>query len=140
MKNTDPNMLTGYTACDNRQTLQNLLYAYYHIGNMRNKINHAEDGGMVETRLVVAENDQSQAFIWLKDGIDFFIDSYENAMKEVEGKNPKIVKITSSQVKQWAETIRRDGKQEEQEKPKGWRRKRPQTSRHRLFGNEGKHV
>ena len=95
---------------------------------------------MAETRLAVAENDQSQAFILLKDGIDFFIDSYEKAMKEVEGKNPKIVKITSSQVKQWAETIRRDGKQEEQEKPKGWRRKRPQTSRHRLFENEGKHV
>ena len=151
LKNTDPNMLTGYTACDNRQTLQNLLYAYYHIGNMRNKINHAEDEGMVDTRLVVAENDQSQAFIWLKDGIDFFIDSYENAMKEVEGKNPKIVKITSSQVKQWAETIGRGEKREKQEKQekqeeqgkqekqdeqgkqkkrKWWRRKRPQAQPH----------
>ena len=112
LQNTDPNIITGYTACDSPRTLQNLLYAYYHTGYLRNKINHADDDAMAETRLVVSESDEGEAFARMKESIEFFIVSYENAVKELEGKNPVVVKITSSEVKQCADTIRRDERKE----------------------------
>ncbi len=113
LNNTNPDLITGYTACDDPQTLKNLLYAYYHIGYLRNKINHADDDAMVETRLVVAESDESHAFIVMKESIDFFIESYERALKELEGKNPHIVKIASSRVKQWADMVKKDVRKDE---------------------------
>ena len=116
LKNTDPEKLTGYTACDNPKTLQNLLYAYYHTGDLRNKINHADDAAMAELRLAVAESDESLAFIRMKDCIDYFIESYEKAVQELEGKKPNVIKTTSAEVKQWAETIRREERNEREER------------------------
>ena len=118
LNNTSPDVITGFTACDNPQTLQNLLYAYYHTGELRNKISHADDDAMAETRLVVSESDESLAFTRMKESLDFFIDSYEKAVSELEGKTPNIVKITSLQVKQWADTIRKDEKKDCQPRKK----------------------
>lgn len=108
LTNTDPNLITGYTACDHIETVQNLLYAYYHIGVVRNKTNHADDEAMADRRLIVAENEVSYALLWLKESIDYFISSYEKALEELKGKTPNIVKITSSDVRICAEQIRRD--------------------------------
>ena len=83
---------------------------------MRNKINHADDAAMAELRLAVAESDESLAFIRMKDCIDYFIESYEKAVQELEGKKPNVVKTTSAEVKQWAETIRREERNEREER------------------------
>ena len=147
LNNTNTDIITGYTACDNPQTLKNLLYAYYHTGFLRNKINHAEINAMAETRLVVSESDESLAFLRMKESIEFFIDSYEKAVKELEGKKPNVVKITSAQVKQWADTIRKDEKSdnhprkdENNENPDNHSRKdEPESGRHPRWMGRRKH-
>ena len=42
LENTDSSMITGLSACDDTDTLQNVLFAYYHLGFVRNKISHAD--------------------------------------------------------------------------------------------------
>ena len=88
------------------QTLQNLLYAYYHVCIVRNKINHADAAAMAEQRLSVSESDESSALIWLKDSVNFFIESYEAAMKELKGKTPHVVLISADEVKKAADRIK----------------------------------
>ena len=41
LENTDSSMITGLSACDDKDTLQNVLFAYYHLGFVRNKIRTA---------------------------------------------------------------------------------------------------
>lgn len=112
LQNTDPALITGFTACDNLDTLQNLLFAYYHIGTMRNKISHADTSAMAESRLAVSESDESSALLWMKDGIDFFIASYERAMAEVQDKKPTVVPITADEVRTAAEHMKYERRRE----------------------------
>ena len=106
VENKDPDLITGYTACDNLQTLNNLLYAYYRIGVVRNKINHAETEVIAESRLNVSESDENAALLMMKDSVDFFIKSYETAMKELEGKTPHVVLISSDEVRKAEDRIK----------------------------------
>ena len=99
VENTNPTMIEGFTACDSLETLENILFAYYHISVVRNKISHADEDAMAETRLMVSDSDESSAMVWMKDAIDYFIDSYEKAMSEVENKNPQVVLISSDEVR-----------------------------------------
>ncbi|MBR3240983.1 MAG: hypothetical protein IKF99_21415 [Oscillospiraceae bacterium] len=110
--NSDPSLITGITACSSRETLMNLLFAYYHIGDVRNKINHAETTKLGDSRLVVSESDESAALIRTKDSVDFFIESYEKAVAELQGKKPRVVLISSDDVRRAAENMKQNPRRE----------------------------
>jgi hypothetical protein len=106
IKNPAPEKIGGHTACDSIETVQNVLYAYFHLGTVRNKISHADTDAMAERRLIVSESDVSSAMLLMRESIEFFIASYEKAMEEVRGKNPKIVAISPNDVRNVADQIR----------------------------------
>ena len=108
VENKDTNLITGFTACDNLQTLNNLLYAYYHLGALRNKINHADASAFAEFRLNVPESDEGAAMHLLRDGVEFFIRSYEGAMEEIKGKTPHVVLISADEVRRAADRMKND--------------------------------
>ena len=103
VENTDPSVITGCTACEHIETLKNVLYAYYHIGDVRNKISHADGRAMADHRLIVSESDVSPALVWMKESIDFFIENFEKAEAETRGKKPNVVLITADEVRRAAE-------------------------------------
>jgi len=104
----DPEKIRGCTACDSLDTVENVLFAYYHLGAVRNKISHADEGAMAEQRLVVSESDISSAMLMMRETIDYFIISYEKALAEVKGKNAKIVHVSPNQVRKASERIRHE--------------------------------
>ena len=109
LESRGPGKIWGHTVCDNPETVQNVLYAYYHLGVVRNKVSHADETGLLaESRLIVSENDISSGMLILRESIEYFILSYEKAMAEVAGKNPKIVLIPAYDVREAAERLRRD--------------------------------
>ncbi len=108
VENSDLSLITGITACESIETLQDILYAYYHIGDIRNKINHAEASSLTENRLVVSESDDPIALVRVKESIDFFINSYEKAMAEVQDKKPNVVIITGDDVRIASERMRHE--------------------------------
>ena len=83
-------------------------FNYYHVGDVRNKISHADATAMTEGRLVVAESDEHSALIWMRDSIEFFIDRYEKAMVQVQGKKPNVVIITGDDVRIAAEHMKHE--------------------------------
>lgn len=108
IENRDPAKISGHTACNNIETVQNVLYAYFHLGVVRNKISHADYDAMAERRLIVSESDESFAMVLMKQSIEYFIMCYEKAIKEIEGKKSKIVTITSEDVRNAAENMKRE--------------------------------
>ena len=108
IQSRDSSKIWGHTVCDNPETVQNVLYAYYHLGEVRNKISHADVEAMADQRLIVAESDVSYYMLHMRESIEYFILSYEKAMAEVQGKNPNIVPITAEAVREAADRIRRE--------------------------------
>ena len=108
IKNCSPEKISGHTACSSIDTVQNILYAYFHLGVVRNKISHADYNAMAERRLIVEESDISYAMILMKQSIEYFIKCYEKAIEETRGKNPKIVTISSEDVRNAAERMKRE--------------------------------
>ena len=108
IENTDPTKISGHTACDGIDTVRNVLYAYFHLGEVRNIISHADADAMAERRLNVSESDSSYAMIMMRESIEYFIKSYEKAMEEVRGKNPTIVFISADDVRNAADRVRRE--------------------------------
>lgn len=118
VENKDPDLITGYTECSNLQTLNNLLYAYYRIGVVRNKINHAETEAIAESRLNVSESDENAALLMMKDSVDFFIKSYETALEEIRGKTPHVVLISPDAVRKRMDQIKNNRPKQGQETEK----------------------
>jgi uncharacterized phage-like protein YoqJ len=108
----DPALITGFTACDDRKKVENLLCAYDYIGEVRNKISHANAQVLSDGRLMVSESDESAALLLTKESIEYFIDCYEKAMAEVQGKNPHVVLITTKDVKKVAEQMKYEKRSE----------------------------
>ena len=108
--NETPEKITGHTACDDTITVQKVLYAYYHLGEVRNKISHADTRAMAECRLIVYDNEISSAMLLMRESIEFFINNYEEALEEVRYKNPNIVTITSEEVRNASERLKRENK------------------------------
>ena len=94
----DDRYITPVTACDDRELLENLLYAYYHIGDIRNMTNHAEDREE-DTRLIVDEKDDSIRLVKITEAIEYFIRCYDAVTENIGDKEFNVVRISSSEVK-----------------------------------------
>ena len=105
-----PDKIAGHTACSSIESVQKVLYAYYHLGEVRNKISHADSRAMAESRLIVYENDISSAMLVMRETIEYFINSYEASLEEVKGKAPNIVIITPEEVRKTADMLKRGTK------------------------------
>jgi len=104
--NHNPSVITGFTACENLETLQDILYAYYQIGYIRNKISHADAGTMEMKNKEASDSSDFSALAMMTESIEFFIDSYEKSIAEVQGKNPNVIIITGDEVRMISDSMR----------------------------------
>ena len=113
----DPDKISGHTVCDRIDTVQNVLYAYFHLGEVRNKISHADSTAMAEWRPNVSDSDLSYAMVMMRESIEFFISSYEKALAEVQGKNPTILAISPDDVRNAANRMKHDRDHDDRRQP-----------------------
>lgn len=99
LDNEDPEKLNAYTACDDRGLVTKLLYAYYHVGDIRNYINHADERFGSETSLMPDDKDESRRSVLIVEAIEFFIYSYEAVLANIGDKELDVVRIESGEVK-----------------------------------------
>lgn len=111
IENKDPDKINGHTACGNIETVKNVLYAYFNLGTVRNKISHSDSDAMAEKRLIVSKKDVSYAMHLMMQSIEYFIMNYEKALAETKGKTPKIVYISSDDVRKAADSMKRERNQ-----------------------------
>ena len=112
----NPSLITGYTACDSLETLQDALFAYYHVGALRNKISHADSKSMERWNREGPDSDENSALARMKDSIELFIESYEKAMAEVQGRDPHVVIITGDDVRRTAESMKESMKRNREDR------------------------
>ncbi len=99
LDNPDPSkMMTGYTVCTDREALENLLYAYYHIGEIRNITNHASVDEKDE-RLMVDIDDVSARMATIREAMDYFLKCYDTVMENMPEEKPQVVRITIAELR-----------------------------------------
>ena len=107
LESTDVRYITAYTACDDMDLLENVLYSYYHIGDIRNLTNHAESREGEDTRLIVDEKDDSIRLLKISEAIEFFIRCFDAATANIGDKELDVVRINSGEVKGFAKRLER---------------------------------
>ena len=103
-----PEIIKAYTKCEEKESVKNLLYAYYHIGEVRNKTNHAEESSMEDSRLIYDPNDVSFRMSWIIESIEYFIKCFDicNGMVHVE--EGEIPLVSAQDVRFKANAIRHE--------------------------------
>jgi hypothetical protein len=89
------------------ELLENVLYAYYHIGDIRNLTNHAESREGEDTRLIVDEKDDSIRLLKISEAIEYFIRCLDAVVENIGDKELDVVRINSGEVKGFAKRLER---------------------------------
>ena len=105
LDNTNPDFITGYTACDDRQLLEDLLFAYLRIGTIRNNTNHAGNDYDEPDTLFPDEKADSGQLRVITECIQYFIDLFDKVSENISGRNPSVVTISCAEVKTAARVL-----------------------------------
>ena len=104
---TEKNVLRTHTDCPDEKALGNLLYAYYEVGNVRNKTNHAENasGSFGAYR---KDSDVSERMSLIKSSVESFIHGYDKVMKLIgEDGGKRVVYVTNDEIKAYSNELRK---------------------------------
>ena len=101
----DESLIRAHTICPDRSALNDLLFAYYHIGDIRNSTNHATDeySGFYT---IMADTDPGERVKDISQAIDYFIHCYDRVCGMIAGKEANVVTIRTSELADYAKTIR----------------------------------
>ncbi|MBP3893416.1 MAG: hypothetical protein J6D34_05165 [Atopobiaceae bacterium] len=102
---TNEKVIRGLTRCTDRSALYDLLYAYYHMSDVRNATNHAETSGEIALR---EDSDVSVRLHMIESALKFFIKSYDRVNAALEESDEPIRKITTADLFAYSRTLRPD--------------------------------
>jgi hypothetical protein len=107
----DESLIRAQTVCPDRAALKDLLFAYYHLGDVRNQTNHAteEFSGFYT---VMPESDPGERKKLITQAIDYFLHCYDTVCELIRGKNAHVVKIETSELADYANTLRSESRRD----------------------------
>ena len=117
LDNTSPEFITSHTMLEDRELLQELLYTYYRVGDIRNKTNHAEETRAEEHRLFMDQKEVPVRMSQIQEVITYFLLLYDKAIESLEGVEPNVVPISLGEVTAEARKLQaEEDKEKEKEK------------------------
>ena len=107
----DESILRGLTVCPDRAALKDLLFAYYHLGDVRNLTNHAaeEYGGFYT---IMPDTDPGERMKVITQAIEFFIHCYDRVAELIEGQTAHVVTVKTAEIADYARTLRDAGRRD----------------------------
>lgn len=112
LQNTDPKEIRACSACTDPGALEDLLFAYYHIGDVRNATNHANESfdGFLE---IMRDSDCSERMDTIRQAVDFFLHCYEKVDSLTNPENAHVVTITTEEILARTDAMREEFKARE---------------------------
>lgn len=101
-KNKD--LIPAFSRCPDKQALEDLLFAFYYVGTVRNTINHANDlsDEDKDSILLRDETDESVKMQIVSESILYFLKCYDKVLSLLPDEEFTPLEITSSEV--WAKS------------------------------------
>lgn len=93
----DSQQIRPLSICDDREALKELLFAYYHLGDVRNLTNHAREefSGFYS---FIDEADAGTRMKAISSAVDYFLHCYERVCDLCAGKEASVVTVTPLEV------------------------------------------
>lgn len=100
LERDNPKLMKAYSQITDVKVLEELLYAYYYIGPIRNLVSHGNNGEKQYPwqRLMHKESNTVRL---MKEAIDHFIFVYDAVKKELNDSSFEIEKITGQELRQY---------------------------------------
>ena len=105
LDNQNPEEIRAWTVCPDKGAVEDLLFAYYYIGDVRNQTNHAEqtyDGFYT----IMSDSDSGERMDLIRQSIDYFLHCYDRVTQLSEGRTANVIEITNEEIIQCADQIR----------------------------------
>lgn len=101
----NPEEIKACTVCPDREALENLLFAYYYVGDVRNSTNHAAEtfDGFYE---IMQDSESSDRMELIRQSIDYFLYCYDKVDQLTKDKKPNVVQITTVEVEKYSNELR----------------------------------
>lgn len=101
----DENEIRALTVCPDRSALQDLLFSYYHLSDVRNSTNHAaeEFGGFYTVK---ADDDPSERMKTITQAVDYFLSSYDKVIRLINGKTANVVTVKTIELIEYSKKLR----------------------------------
>jgi hypothetical protein len=111
----DDSLIRAHTLSPDREALENLLFAYYYLGDVRNATNHAQDefSGFAS---IMDDSDVSERMTMISQAVEYFIHCYEEMTKLLAGRDKKddkeVIMISPSEISDYANVLRKAARDE----------------------------
>ena len=101
----NPDEIRAHTVCQDRPAMENLLFSYYYLSDVRNETNHALDSSDVFAD-IMKDSDSSERMDMIRQSIKYFLHCYDKVAQATENKEPNVVKITYDDYADYVEELR----------------------------------
>lgn len=111
----DDSLIRAHTLSPDREALENLLFAYYYLGDVRNATNHAADefSGFAS---IMDDSDVSERMTMISQAVEYFIHCYEEMTKLLAGRDKEddkeVIMISPSEISDYANVLRKAARDE----------------------------
>ena len=105
LETDDDDIIRAHTNCTDTESLRNLLYAYYVLGDVRNQTNHASNGRDNEFGNV-RDADMSERVNLIKQTIENFINSYDKAVGLLSDEPQPVLSVSNTEIMAYAQTLK----------------------------------
>ena len=101
----NPNEIRACTACPDRSAVEDLLFAYYYLGDVRNATNHAVDtfDAFYE---IMKDSDSSERMDVIQQSITYFLHCYDRVARLVKGREVNVIQVTAEEIAKYADEQR----------------------------------
>ena len=85
--------------------MEDLLFAYYYLGDVRNATNHAVDtfDAFYE---IMKDSDSSERMDMIQQSITYFLHCYDRVARLVEGREVNVIQVTAEEIAKYADEQR----------------------------------
>ena len=105
LDNTDPEIITAFTVCPDRELLSSLIFSYYHLGDVRNATNHAESREKAYG-LPIPDEDVGERMNMIQHAVEDFICLYDKVIESIGDNQPNVYMISNEEIRAYAQTLR----------------------------------
>lgn len=112
LNSNDPKEIRACTVCPDKDAVEDLLFAYYYVGEIRNLTNHAAEtyDGFYS---IMAESDSGERMESICQSINYFLHCYDRVAQLSEGKTYNLFEITNDEMMKYIDEIRQQSRNRE---------------------------
>ncbi len=107
LNSVNPGEIRAYTICPDRAAVEELLFAYYYVGDVRNQTNHAKEtfDGFYS---IMPDSDRGERMELIRQSIDYFLHCYDRVVQLSAGRTANVIEITNEDIIRHADQLRQE--------------------------------